>query len=132
MTTKQFQGIRVAIAMMLAVSVSIAVSLGNYLAPIIAIIAGMIIIHLAKRQVKDVLADERDYKLAGTSARWSLGIFITIMLIGFFILSALKDKNPEFANIATLLAYLTCGLMLLNSLVFYWLKYRESRGQKIL
>jgi len=47
-------------------------------------------------------------------------------MIGFFILFALKDKNPEFANIATLLAYLTCSLMLLNSIIFYFLKYKES------
>jgi uncharacterized membrane protein len=130
MTTKQFQGVRIAVAIMLATSVSIAVSRGSYIAPVIAVIAGLIIISLAKRQVKDVLADERDYKLAGTAARWSLSIFSIIMLIGFFILFALKDKNPELANMATLFAYLTCGLMLLNSLVFYFLRYKESGDKK--
>jgi len=126
MTVKQFQGYKIAIVIMLASSISVSINMGNYLAPVIAIAVGMILIRLGRQRVKEVLADERDYTMAGNAARYSVAVFSIIMVIGMFILMALQDKNPEFANIAMLLAYLTCGLMLLNSAVFYFLKAKES------
>ncbi|MFA5109032.1 MAG: DUF2178 domain-containing protein [Patescibacteria group bacterium] len=130
MTSKQYQGYRIAIVIMLSASISVAISLENYIAPVIAIAVGLILIRLGRQKVKEVLADERDYYMAGTAARYSISIFSVILVIGMFILMALQDKNPEFANIAMLLAYLTCGLMLLNSVVFHFLKTRES-GSKV-
>lgn len=126
MTIKQYQGYRIAIIIMLASSISIAINLKNYIAPIIAIAVGMILINLGRQRVKEVLADERDYNLAGTAARYSISVFSIIMVIGMFVLMALQDKNPEFANISALLAYLTCGLMFLNVIIFRFLKTRES------
>jgi len=126
MTIKQYQGYRIAITIMLASSISVSISMGNYLAPVIAIAVGMILIRLGRQKVKEVLADERDYNMAGTAARYSVSIFSIIMVVGMFVLMALQKNNPEFANIAMLLAYLACGLMLINSIIFYFLKTRES------
>lgn len=126
MTAKQFQGYKIAIAIMLASAISVSISMKNYIAPVIAIAAGMILIRLGRQKVKEVLADERDYNLAGTAARYSISIFAVIMVAGMFILMALQAEHPEFANVAMLLAYLTCGLMLLNSVVFNFLKKRAA------
>lgn len=109
---------------------SVAINLENFLIPIIAIAIGMIVLTVAKQRVKGVLADERDYNLAGTAARYSIMIFSIIMVIGIFGLMALKNDNPEFANISALLAYLACGLMIINSLVFHFLKIKDSSNQK--
>lgn len=130
MTIKQYQGVRIAIAIMLAVSISISMSNGNYIAPVIGIIAAIVLLTVARRQVKDVLADERDYELGGKAARWSITIFACAMMFAVFILFSLKDRNPEFANIASLLAYLTCGLMLLNSVLFSFFRYKQSGDRK--
>lgn len=130
MTIKQYQGYRMAIVIMLATSVSIAINMGNYLAPVIAVAAGMILLSLGRQKVKGVLADERDYNMAGTAARYSITIFSFIMMLGVFGFLALQDKNPEFANIAALLAYLTCGLMLINAVVFRFLKAKESSDKR--
>ncbi len=127
MTTKQYQYVRVAVAMLIAITTSIAINLKNYLLPLIAVIIGLIILNVSRKKIKGVLADERDYNLAGTAARYSLTIFVSLMAISVLVLFALKDKNPEtFTNLAMLFAYLICGLMLTNSIVFYFLKAKAS------
>ena len=90
----------------------------------------MILLTLGRQRVKEVLADERDYNIAGTAARYSITIFAVIMMVGIFAMMALKDKNPEFANIASLLAYLTCALMFINALVFRFLKIKETNDKE--
>lgn len=130
MTIKQYQSVRIVVVIIIAMTTSIAINLENFLIPIIAIAIGMIVLTVAKQKVKGVLADERDYNLAGTAARYSLMIFSIIMVIGFFGLMVIKDKNPEFANISALLAYLACGLMIINSLAFRFLKIKDVGDQK--
>lgn len=130
MTIKQYQGYRMAIVIMLSASISVAISMGNYITPIIAIAAGMILLSLGRQKVKGVLADERDYNMAGTAARYSITIFSFIMMFGVFGFLAFQDQNPEFANIAALLAYLTCGLMLINAVIFHFLKAKESSDKQ--
>lgn len=119
-----------AIVILIAISTSIAINMGNYLTPVIAVAAGMILLTMGRRKVKGVLADERDYSLAGTAARYTITIFALAMMVAIFGLMALKDKNPEFMNIATLLAYLVCAIMIINSLIFRFLKAKESSDKK--
>ena len=131
MSTKTYRIIKLIIAMLLSMTIAISVNLNNYILPPILAIVAMIILILIKRKVTDVLADERDYNMAGTAARWTITIFSIAMMIGFFVLFSIQDKDPEMiTTIAFLLAYLTCGLMLLNSVIFSFLKYKESDDKK--
>jgi len=111
--------------------ISICITSNNYILPPIFVILAMIILFIARKKVTDVLVDERDYNMAGTAARFTISIFSVVMMIGFFVLFLIKDKSPEIITTsAFLLAYLTCGLMLLNSLIFNFLKYRASDDKK--
>lgn len=124
MTIKQYQVLRLVVSMLIAMTVSISVTMDNYLAPAIAVTVGLIVLTGARRKVKGVIADERDYSLAGQAARYSLSIFTILLLIGVFGCLAFRDATPELFNIAIFLAYLACALMIINSLVFRFLKAR--------
>jgi len=130
MTIKQYRYYRLIIVMLIAATTSLAVNINNYAIPLIAITAGIVLMTGARRKVKGILADERDYALAGNAARHSLTIFVFILVIGMFGFMALQNNNREFSSLANLLAYLACTLMLINLAVFRFLKARESRESK--
>lgn len=129
MTIKQYQYVRLAVVIFIAIATSIAINLENFLVPVVAIAIGMLILTIARKKITGILADERDYNIAGTAARYTISVFAFIMVLGVFGFMALKNKNPEFTNIATFLAYLTCALMIINFLIFHFLKTKAS-GEK--
>jgi len=118
MTLKKYQQIKLAIVVVIAIIFSQSIVFQNYLVPIATLVISSLVLILLRHQVKEVLADERDYALAGKSASWTIQIYSWIAVIAMFILYAFKDLNPSYEPIALTLAYSTCALMLIYSLIF--------------
>jgi uncharacterized membrane protein len=118
MTIKKYQKIKLIITVVLAVIFSQSIIYKNYLIPLTSLIIASLGMILLRRQVKEVVADERDYALAGKSASWAIQIYSWIAVAAMFILYSLKDLNPAYEPIAMTLAYSTCFLMLTYSLMF--------------
>ncbi|MBI5530517.1 MAG: DUF2178 domain-containing protein [Candidatus Doudnabacteria bacterium] len=134
MTIKQYTAARLITAASLAAIVSQAVVLKNYYLAAAAVVIGVLLLMYVKKQVTEVTADERDYKIAGDSARWSLIIFSILGAIGSFILLTARAYNPALEAAGSTLAYSVCLLLLVNSFVNYFLRYRQSEistGKKI-
>jgi len=125
MTLKRYNGYRIAVVLVLATGISTLVSSGNYLLPIVAALLGWIILYNLRQHVDGVLADERDYALAGQSARYTLGAVSVIMMIAYFLLMHFSKQNPELYNFAMLLSYSVIAMMLLNVIIFYFLKQKN-------
>jgi uncharacterized membrane protein len=118
MTIKKYQRVKIVVTVILAVIFSQAVVYNNYLIPLVAmIIASLVLIYL-RRQVKEVIADERDYAIAGKAALWSIQIYSWVATISMIVLYALRDLNPAYEPVAMTLAFSTCGLMLLYAVIF--------------
>jgi uncharacterized membrane protein len=118
MNKKTFLIIRVATAIILAMAVSIGITLGNYLLPIIAFIAVIVILLAAKHKVKDVLADERDYKIAGQAAKATMNIYnLTMALLGA-VMMALSKIHSDFIFPAEIILYSVCVQMILYTILF--------------
>jgi uncharacterized membrane protein len=130
MTQKQFSLVRIIIAIIIAVAVSYSVSVNNYYLPIAIILVGMVSLYLIKKRVKDVIADERDYKVAGDSARYAVTTYSLLACLAFFVLYALRDLNPYYETIALTLAYSVCFLILLNGLIFRFNSRARTKKQK--
>ena len=130
MTIKQYNFWRLAIVMLLAFSISLSISLQNYLLPLVAIAIGITVLQAMRRRVKAVLADECDYSLAGQSARYAISIFSIAMVIAMFALMYLGQSNQRLMDLSSVFAYLVCALMLINSTVFYFLRYRLKNEHK--
>lgn len=122
MTIKKFYVYRMVIAALLAAVMSISITINNYLLAIVSVITAVLIILMLKRNVSEVIADERDYELAGKSARYSMAIFAVMATIITFVLLLFRETNPLYETAASILAYSICGLMIINSIIFKYLR----------
>jgi uncharacterized membrane protein len=118
MTLKTYQKIKLAITMLIAIVFSQAIIFNNFLIPIIVLIVGYLVLMFLRRQLKEVIADERDYALAGKSASWAIQIYSWVAVVSMFVLYGLRDINPSYEPIAMTLAFSTCALMFTYSLIF--------------
>lgn len=124
MTLKKYNKYRMAVVMFLAFGVSLSVSSGNYLIPLVAMILSWLILYNLRQQVDGVIADECDYALAGKAARYTITIVSVFLALAFFVLMQFAGSNHEFYNFAMITSYFVCGIMLLNSAIFYYLKLK--------
>jgi uncharacterized membrane protein len=118
MTLKKYQQIKLAIVVIIAIIFSQSIIYQNFLLPIVTLVISSLILILLRRRVKEIIADERDYINAGKSASWAIQIYSWIAVIAMFALYAFKDLNPTYEPIAMTLAFSTCLLMLIYSLIF--------------
>jgi len=127
MTKKQYSVFRLIVIMILSASISAAITAENYL-PIVLIVTAMAAMYYGKKRLpKDtVMADERDYKVAGDAARYTIYIYSWIGAIATFILMALSDKTGMLYALSQFFAYTVCFIMLLNAFVF---RYLSNRGK---
>lgn len=124
MNQKTFYTVRIIFAMVIAMVCSISVVQGNYILPIIIGITAAIVLYAVKKRVSGVMADERDYKIAGNAARWSLNLYAVFAAIGSMILMASRAESPQFELAAQILAYSACALLIAQGLLF---KYFQNR-----
>ncbi len=120
--------------MLLAVAMAQAVVLNNYLLAGVAVLIAVLAVLLMRRHVKEVVADERDYKIAGDAARWSLAIFAVGTWLVSFVFIMLRTSNPTYELVGAVLAYAVLALLLLHSGIVYFLKGREGeirRGRAV-
>lgn len=118
MTQKTFKLVRIIIAFLLAIIMAQAVIFSNYILAAIAIAAAAAVIFVARKKVEGVLADERDNEVSGKAARLSLNIFSAAGAVATFVFISLRNTNPDFEVVGSVLAYSVCALLLLYSLIF--------------
>lgn len=118
MTLKKYQQIKLAITVVIAIIFSQAILYQNYLIPLATLVISSLVLIWLRRQVKEVVADERDYINAGKSAALAIQVYSWIAVAAMFILYAFKDLNPAYEPIALTLAFSTCLLMITYSFIF--------------
>ncbi len=132
MTLKNYQRIRILITIILAVSFSQGVIHKNFIIPLVMIIAATLFLMFLRRSVKEILADERDYAIAGKAASWTIQIYSWLATVIMIILYSIRDANLLFEPVAQVLAYSTCFLLLVHSLIFTYLSDRKKFSKKII
>jgi uncharacterized membrane protein len=125
MNAKKYKIYRLIITVTLAAIFSASIMARNYAIPIISLIIAIGLIYMLKKNVKEVLEDERDYEIAGKAARYAMGIYSYLMLIIIFILFIGRTHVQSFETIASILAYSVCSLIIIYSFVF---KYLQSNS----
>lgn len=107
------------ITVALAVAISISVVLGNAIIPIVAVFAGLGVLYICRRQVKEVLADERNYRINEKASRLTIAVFApTLAILSAVLLALANSSYPELKQAAYTLAYTACALALLQR-IFY-------------
>jgi uncharacterized membrane protein len=120
------------LAVLLAMSISQSIIYKNFLYPVVATAIAIIILSILKKRVDGVVADERDYNVAGNSARYAMTIFSFVAVFAMFFFLAFEETNPFYEAIAMTLAYSVCFLMILYSLIFrFYNKISFSNKKKL-
>lgn len=113
--------------MILAFTFSQSIALKNFFIPTTLLIISSLFLLYLRSQVKEVIADERDYATAGKSATLAIQIYAWIAVLSMFLLYSLADLNPNYYPIALTLAFSTTFLMLIYAVIFrYYHKFKFS------
>lgn len=118
MTLKKYRQVRLIATVLIAVIFSQSLVMKNFIFPLITLIVAWVFLNYLRLQVKEVIADERDYQVGGQSAFSAIQIYSWVAVIIMFVLYASRDLNPTYEAVALTLAYSTCFLMLVYSLIF--------------
>jgi uncharacterized membrane protein len=124
MKLSKFKSYKIIIVVMLALIVSISVSAGNYVVPLIVFIASAALVFALKAKVNEVTVDERDLKLGGLAGRATYSVSSVAMALLAVVFMALSRKYPEYTLVGNLLAYISCAMILLY-IGFY--RYYQSK-----
>lgn len=126
---KAYQAIKLVIVIILAMVFSQLFMYKNYLLAFIILVFFSALMLFLRRQVKEVVADERDYLIGGKAAFLAIQIYSWFAVITMFVLYGLSDYNPAYKPMGMILAFSTCILMLIYSMLFRYLG-RYSLGDK--
>ena len=118
MTLKKYQQIKIVLTIIMAIVFSQFFFTKNFIWPLITLISSSSILIILRSRIKEVVADERDYAIAGKSASWAIQIYSWIAVAVMLILYSFEDLNQTYEPIALTLAYSTCLLMFIYSLIF--------------
>ena len=131
MTNKQYQKIRLIITVIVAIIFGQSIVLGNYIIPIITLIVSSLILLMLRRKVKDIISDERDMASGGKSALLAIQIYSWVAVVAMLILYASRNINSSYEPIGMTLAYSTCLLMFIYSIIFrFYNKETFSKNKK--
>ncbi len=113
-----YQTIRIIVVIIVAAVVSgSVVAEANVLIPLATIIGGMILIALLRRQVQEIMEDERSHLINEKAARLALGIYAPLAAVAaVFLIFLGDDKLPPDMGAGAILSYATCALMIIFSL----------------
>ena len=124
MTKKQFKIYRLVIVVILATVLGLAINQDISFIPPLAIIIAALAVNTMYRQVNEVVADERDYKLAGNAARMTLSIGLIVLTVLGGALVAFGNNDPCIDKIGRILLYVVCFLLVFN--IFAYLFYQKN------
>lgn len=120
MTKKSFSIYRLIAVIIVAIVVGISINYGNWYLPLAAIVASWVFLYALRRNVKEIMPDERDYMTAGKASLWSMRIYLGVSVIVGLVLytMGMDEKEGILFSSATTLLYSASFLMLVYAVLF--------------
>lgn len=118
MSKRAFLIVRIITVITLSILVGVSINLGNYVLPVVAIITASLLLYFFKGKVKEVMADERDYEIAGRAGRNAMAVYSLVMAIAGTVLMALSKTYPGLECPALIILYSVCSLVFLYAILF--------------
>lgn len=132
MTLKQFRNVKIVVAMVVAFLMTQAIFFNNYWLAAGTITAAILVLYFLRSRVKEIMADERDYEIAGKAARYAMTILTLVGYAIALVLMSLRKVNPLYEVIGSIISYAICVYLLCYNLIFTFLRKSLSRGRRIL
>lgn len=100
-------------------AVGLSASRGDSTIAIAAVIIGMVLLSVLKRRVKEVIEDERIYRISEKASRRTVQVVgITMAVIGLVSIGLSKSGYSEIAQFGYTLAFFASALLLVY-IIFY-------------
>ncbi|KKH95578.1 hypothetical protein EO95_07590 [Methanosarcina sp. 1.H.T.1A.1] len=126
MKLKQFQIFLFLIVMFMGAVLSYAFSISNPVLAAGVFFAGAAAIYLCKSRVKGVVEDERVHQVGQKASYVTLRIVTLGLAIGGAVLIATRDLYPGYTDLGFVMAYASCGVLVLYSL--FYRHYNKEYG----
>ena len=120
MDSKQFKTMKIIIVFTLSLIISVFVTTRNVIVPLVAVIVAIILMFLLKKNVHEVLSDERIEKIAGKAGYLTYSISAVILAMAGMVMMGLRQKFPELFPVAIAFSYTSCGMMVIYLFFFYY------------
>ncbi len=119
MSKKIYTLCRVLITAAIGITVGISVLTDIVVLPLAAVFIGMGLLYLCRKNVKDVIADERVYRISERASRLTIAVFGPVAAVVTTVLLVLSNgAYPGLKPVAYTMAYLVSVLSVLYA-VFY-------------
>ena len=119
MNKKRFTLYRILILIAIGIAVGWSVSAGNAIVPIPVVLIGIGLLYFLRRNVTDVLEDERLNKIREKSSRLTFQIFgVTAAVAGAVVIALSKSVYPDIEQIGFTLIYSVCVLLIIDYIVY--------------
>ena len=110
----------IATALAAVIAVAIVLELPLYI-PLLAIMVALVISSILRRQVREIMADERNQRIQERAMSWSYRVYTIAGAAVSLIAIMLRSRFPDWAGIAgETLAYSICALMLIHLAFSYY------------
>src|SRR3989344_2518680 len=131
MTYKRFYFVKLLAAMVVGIFAGHAAITENYLLLAVVVVLAAAFLATMRYRMTEVIADERDYGIAGKAARITVFVFATISTLAAFSLLALRDYGAEFELVGFVLAYAACGLLFIYRIIYSYLERGTTPQKKL-
>jgi len=119
MKRKKFKQYSMAITIAIGVIIGWSAIRGDLTIALAAIVIGMIILYLLKSRVKQVIEDERVYRISEKASRRTIQIVgTTTALVGLSLIGLSRSGYLELSEVGFSLAYFATALLMVY-MIFY-------------
>ncbi|MFC2017904.1 DUF2178 domain-containing protein [Chloroflexota bacterium] len=126
MSYKKFRIWKILVVIFVSVLVGWSIANDNALVPVPAVIAGMVIMQLLKRGVKEETVDERVFSIADKAAMLVFRVFVLLACMASATMLALNRENTDLRQAGFTLAFSVCFLLVVYYLAFIY--YNRKYG----
>jgi uncharacterized membrane protein len=121
MSYKTYRMWKTVIVIIIAVSVSSSVVAGLAFVPVPVAAVGAAVMLLLRRRVKEVIIDERTYRIAERAGRLAFQVgAIATALIAATLLALGRDADTAFDTVGITLAFAAAGLLAIYYAGYLW------------
>lgn len=127
MSKKWFLICRGAIILSAATLIGWSIAIGNPIIPVIAVIMAVGLLFLCRRRLKEVIEDERNYRISEKASRSTIRIFaFAIVIIGAFLTASGIGFSLPFPikEVGFTLSFSACALLIIY--VSFYTYYRKK------
>jgi uncharacterized membrane protein len=114
MSRRWFRLLVAVITLTVVVLIGWSIATENAVVPIPAVIVGLVLLYLLRRQVREVVEDERNYKISEKASRFAIQVFALVAAIsGVTLIAVSTNDSALLREVGLTLAFCSCGILIL-------------------